>query len=61
MSTRHKWSAPRRDVYLTFRDCVRCGLIKITHHEGHRPWISFERDGRHVESAGTPACEGVVS
>jgi hypothetical protein len=66
--TRHSWSQPTRTSELrTVRVCRRCGLIRVTHHDGGPgviPWVEFEADsGMRVEAAGgsgrTPACEPV--
>lgn len=57
----HRWNTPTRpDAHNTFRSCGKCGLIKITRHEPDntpRHWIEFEREGRKVAAARTPACE----
>lgn len=58
MKTRHQWSAARRTAYRTTRECLRCGLVKVTRHEpGVRAWQEFERDGVVLRGApGTPKC-----
>lgn len=59
-SKRHRWGAAFRDIYSTERRCVRCGLIKITHHEGEGiPWVEFRRNGERVSVDATPVCEGM--
>lgn len=56
-STRHSWGAPQRFPYKTERSCVNgCGIVKVTKHEGVRPWIEFWRDGERIEGEGTPPC-----
>jgi hypothetical protein len=56
---RHKWLPPARPDYrLSIRACARCGLRKLTHHEGNEHWQTFElTDGTKIASEGlTPAC-----
>ena len=61
---RHRWSSPDRpDHYLTHRTCMRCGMVRTTHHEGERfPWVTFrDGEGRDLYYAGTPPCQGSVN
>lgn len=63
--TRHSWSPPSRSCEpRTERTCRRCGLVRVTRHDGGTgaiPWVEFEADsGLLVEGSGrTPACEPV--
>lgn len=58
---RHSWGAPMRLRYKTERECVRCGMIKVTRHQTfENVWIEFWRNGEEkVETKGTPPCAGV--
>jgi hypothetical protein len=60
-SKRHCWppaGAELRDVYITTRICLHCGIRRITHHEGGRPWIEWQgADGVRLDVERTPACE----
>lgn len=57
---RHSWLYAYRDQYRTFHVCARCGMTRITHHEGERfPWTTYhDRDGCEVHYAATPPCDG---
>jgi hypothetical protein len=55
---KHRYGDPYRETYRTTRTCVKCGLQKITHHEGRLPWIDFWRDATCL-GAKTPPCEPV--
>ena len=60
--TRHKWSEPSRFQYKTERECLRCGLMKVTQKPTDRlAWIEFWSDGERIPSEATPACAGVKS
>jgi hypothetical protein len=63
---RHRWGDPSRPSNLrTTRVCTRCGLVRVTRHDGGLgaiPWTEFyEPSGLLVEVASgrTPACEPV--
>ncbi len=65
---RHKWSEPTRIPHgialprKTERECLRCGLVKVTWHElDERGWEACRTEFWHgldqIEGDGTPACE----
>jgi hypothetical protein len=57
---RHSWSAPARFRRKTERVCARCGLVRVTRHDGGDtviPWVEFWREGVRLEARATPACE----
>lgn len=61
-STRHRWSEPSRPNDLrTERTCYRCGMVKVTRHDGgdaELPWHEFhDPAGILLESRATPPCE----
>lgn len=63
---RHRWTqADRQSELRTVRTCFRCGLVRVTRHDGGPaaiPWTEYyEPSGLLVEVAGgrTPACEPV--
>jgi hypothetical protein len=31
--SRHRWSPPIRSLYRTERLCLKCGVLKVTHHD----------------------------
>ena len=60
--TRHRWPKDGTTFpYKTERECLQCGLVKVTRHEGNSHWTEFWRgldrvpnpDGR------VPPCEPV--
>ena len=57
---RHNWGAPSRPSETrTTRICKRCGMQKITRHDGGPcaiPWLEFVKDGLLVGGVGTPPC-----
>ena len=55
---RHSWGEPLRALYKTERQCRRCGLVKVTHHDNPRAgaWVDWWRDDVGTLSA-MPACE----
>ena len=61
MSGPHSWSEPVRFEHKSERVCARCGLIKVSHHEGNEHWIDFWRPAGEgppqlIASDRTPAC-----
>lgn len=57
---KHRWADPvRPDHHTTYRACTRCGMVRISRHEGAEHWCEFERaDGARVHFGGaTPPCE----
>jgi len=61
MTQRHRWSEPLRSEHKSERECIACGLIKVTRHEseGGRDvyWTEFWRGLDRIQCDGTPACE----
>lgn len=61
---RHSWGEPSRFPHKTERQCIKCGLVKVTRHEvdGLREvyWVEFWRGLDLVKNDGTPACETVM-
>jgi hypothetical protein len=58
----HSWSQPNRLPHKTERECVRCGIIRVTRHDAGDtviPWVEFWRDGERLDVRGTPACQPV--
>lgn len=56
--TRHSWSAPSRiSEHKTERECVKCGLVKASRHEGDEHWTEFWRGLDRLPDDRTPACE----
>jgi hypothetical protein len=56
---RHRWGTPNRFRLKTERECLRCGLVKVTRHEtGMNVWTEFWRDGERLHEGGTPICTG---
>jgi len=55
---RHRWGEPHRTEHETSRACLRCGLIRVTRHDGPGfPWVEWHRDGLRVPAERTPPCE----
>jgi ferredoxin-like protein FixX len=57
---KHLWAEPVRYLHVTYRGCMRCGMTRITRHEGVLHWVEFEagRDGAKfvMENGCTPPC-----
>lgn len=60
--TRHKWSTPSRPSELeTVRTCTRCGLLRVTRHEGALAWIEWRTtEDKRIDSFRTPPCDASV-
>jgi hypothetical protein len=58
-SPRHSWGAETRFLFKTERQCVKCGIVKVTKHEPSRCWTEFYRGLDKIESRNTPACISV--
>lgn len=60
---KHRWGEPRRFLHKTERECLHCGLVKVTRHESDGPrdvrWTEFYRGLDQVDATGTPACAAV--
>lgn len=65
--SRHHWSSTvsRPSIHETIRTCTRCGMLRVTRHEGARHWIEWrDDDGKRIGSidagyaALAPKCEG---
>lgn len=58
---RHRWGKPMRFQYKTERECLRCGMVKVTRHQTYENvWNEFWRNGEEkIEGKGTPVCTGV--
>ena len=57
---RHKWGDPFRTIERTNRTCPKCGIIKVTRHDGDGlPWVEYYRDDHRIitENNRTPPCE----
>jgi hypothetical protein len=58
---RHRWGEPVRFPFKTERECLACGIVKVTRHESEGPrdfhWQEFWRDGDQLPADKTPACE----
>jgi hypothetical protein len=57
---RHRWAEPSRELHRTERRCVRCGILRVTRHDGDFPWTEFFENGVLVEGTRTPPCEGLT-
>lgn len=58
---RHLWADPvRPDHHVTYRGCMRCGMLKVSRHEGALHWCEYYRmpDEARVLSVGVPPCSG---
>lgn len=53
---RHRWGEPVRFAHKTERECARCGIVKVTRHEGGTHWLEFWRGLDRV--ANPPKCLG---
>lgn len=74
---RHSWGEPSRPSELrTERVCKKCGLLRVTRHDGGSsaiPWTEFYRkhwtehkrfgeiELQLIEGTRTPECEGIMS
>lgn len=60
---RHRWGEPVRFPHKSERQCIKCGLVKVTRHEAEGPrdvhWVEYWREGDQVAADKTPACEPV--
>lgn len=62
---RHRWGPPSRPSrFKTERQCARCGLVKVSRHEGDpgsgsgaSHWTEWWRGLDRIESGATPRCE----
>ncbi|MCB1499734.1 MAG: hypothetical protein KDK07_08065 [Bauldia sp.] len=65
MSARHRWGEAERPTrFKTERQCVKCGLVKVTRHEntggpGETHWTEFWRGLERIECEATPPCQPV--
>ncbi len=64
MTSRHSWSEVYRDHHKTERQCIHCGLLKVSRHETDERgyalhWVEFWRGSDKLGGAATPACERV--
>ncbi len=59
--TRHRWGERVPFEHKTERECRRCGMVKVTRHEGEgafdRPWTEFWRDCDQIRCDATPPCD----
>lgn len=61
MTERHKWVERNRVVDRTERQCMKCGLWKITRHERDADpphWVEWYRGKIRVPGDLTPQCTG---
>lgn len=56
--TRHSWGAPSRSEHKTERLCTKCGLVKVTRHEGNEHWVEFFKGWVKYPDDRTPPCAG---
>lgn len=54
---RHAWGEPVRFPHKTERACARCGLVKVTRHDGGGHWLEYWRGLERVPGPALPACE----
>lgn len=59
-SDRHSWGKKENFLLKTERECLRCGMVKVTRHEpGVLPWVEFYRNGEEkIVCNKTPPCPG---
>lgn len=61
--SRHRWGDRVVFPHKTERDCINCGLVKVSRHESEggfdRYWTEFWRGCEQVVGAGTPVCQPV--
>lgn len=60
ISTRHRWTLQSRETHRTERVCSRCGMLKVTRHDGPMPWTEFWFGGAMDDGARTPICSPVA-
>lgn len=58
---RHSWGDPMRFACKTERERRRCGIIKITRHEGSTHWTEFWRGLDRYVGHRTPPCDGLAN
>lgn len=58
---RHQWGQPNRFPHKTERQCLKCGLIKVSRHEAEGPrdthWTEWWRGLDEIASNNTPPCD----
>lgn len=57
----HRWAEPTREPWATYRQCRRCGMLRVTRHDdaASYPWVEFMQGGVLLEDRRTPKCEPV--
>ena len=55
-ASHHSWSDKVAYLNKSERECRRCGLVKVTRHEGLRSWVEWWREGERLASEVTPPC-----
>ncbi len=67
ISMRHSWGEPNRLQFKTERQCLKCPIVKVTHHQSEGPFERHWTEFWHAETlemvagadAPTPKCEPV--
>jgi hypothetical protein len=59
MQQRHSWGEPVRFANKTERECLNCGIVKVTRHEA-TCWTEFWRGLDQIEGTSTPVCESIM-
>ncbi len=60
MSQRHTWGGAERPTHLkTERQCLVCGLVKVTRHEGSQHWTEWWFALAKLRCDLTPPCDVV--
>ena len=54
---RHKWLPLRKTYGSNEFLCANCRLEKIGRFSGGTHWTEWRRDGKYIESEGTPPCQ----
>lgn len=55
---RHSWGEKTGFLNKSERVCARCGLVKVTRHEGQEHWVEYWRDSERLAYRNTPPCPG---
>lgn len=64
MISRHEWGQPERFAHKTERQCLKCGLLKVTRHEAEGPrdvhWTEWWQGLDEIASRTTPSCREIT-
>jgi hypothetical protein len=60
-AARHRWGPKTAFLNKSERVCARCGLVKVTRHDGGATvisWVEYWRDCQRLAYRNTPPCPG---